>query len=83
MPPLDRGSTLADEVRQINADIRRLECEIAKAQAAMTPEELAQNRAEHEECVESLDGLELDEQIRVLKAEIALLEADDGGGDAE
>jgi chromosome segregation ATPase len=62
---------LAEEVREIDRNIKRLEAEIAEAEAGMTPEELARKRAELKEFDASLDGLSLDEKIAALKAEIA------------
>jgi len=70
MPPSGRGSPLADEVREIDWEIKRLEAEIAEAEADMTPEELAQSRAEQEESDARRAGLSLDEQIAVLEAEV-------------
>lgn len=75
LPPPGGGPTPADEVREIDREIKRLEAEIAEAQASMTPEGLARNRAEHEEFMKTLDGLELDEQIEALSANIAAIEA--------
>jgi hypothetical protein len=76
------SSSLAAEVREIDANIRALGAEIKQIEASMTPEEeLARSRAEHdEEYRASLDRLSLDEQIRVLEAEIALLEAGEREG---
>ena len=65
----------AAEVRELDADIRRLRREIQESEAAMTPEELAQSRAEHEEFMKTLEGLELDEQIEALSASISATEA--------
>jgi len=78
----DRGSSLAEEVREIDRTIKRLTAEIAEAEANMTPEELAQSRAKEEEFDKSLDGLTLDEKIACLDAEIALLEAEEREGGA-
>ncbi len=71
------GSTpaAAAEVREIDADIKRLSAEIEEAENHMTPEEVARSRAEHQEFMKTLDGLELDEQIEALSAEIAASEA--------
>ena len=71
MPPSGRDSPLADEVREIDRNMKRLEAEIAEIEASMTPEELARSRAEQEKSRTRLEGLELDEQIRVLEAEVA------------
>jgi ATPase subunit of ABC transporter with duplicated ATPase domains len=67
-----QGSTLAEEVREIDRDIKRLRAEIEEAETHMTPEEVARRRAEHQEFfMKTLDGLELDERIEALSAEIA------------
>ncbi len=73
---------LAEEVRAIDRNIARLEAEIAKVEAAMPPAKVARSRAEFEEFDKSLDGLELDQEIEALKAEITLLEAEEGEGGA-
>ncbi len=78
--PSAPDSPLAIEVREIDRNIKKLTAEIAEAEAGMTLEELARSRAEQEESRARLEGLELDEQIRVLEVEIALLEAE-GEGD--
>ena len=70
LPAAGRGSPLADEVREIDREIKELEAEIAEAKADMTPEELAQSRAEQEESDARRAGLSLDEQIAVLEAEV-------------
>jgi hypothetical protein len=70
-----QGSTLAEEVREIDRDIKRLRAEIEEAETHMTPEEVARRRAEHQEFRKTLDGLELDDQIEALSAEIAAIEA--------
>ena len=70
-----QGSTLAEEVREIDRDIKRLTAEIAEARATMTPEELARSRAEQRASDAHRVGLSLDEHIAVLEAEIAVLEA--------
>jgi peptidoglycan hydrolase CwlO-like protein len=62
---------LAEEVREIDKNIARLEAEIAEAEADMTHEELARSRAEFEEFDATLVGLSLDEKIEALEAEIA------------
>jgi predicted nucleic acid-binding Zn-ribbon protein len=85
--PWPRGSpdnypTLATEVREIDRTIKRLEAEIAEAEAGMTPAELARKRAEFEEFDATLVGLSLDEKIEALEAEISILEAEEGEGGA-
>lgn len=70
LPAAGQGSSLADEVREIDREIKKLEAEIAEAEADMTPEELAQSRAEKEESDTRCAGLSLDEQIAVLEAEV-------------
>ncbi len=70
---------MGDYVRAGDRNIKRLTAEIAEAEAGMTPEELARNRAELEEFDARTDRLSLDEKIEALKAEIALLEAEAGG----
>lgn len=62
---------LGGYIRAGDREIKRLEREIAEAEAAMTPEELARSRAWQEESEARRAGLSLDEKIRVLKAEIA------------
>ncbi len=79
LPPAQRYSPLADEARELDREIKRLEAEIAEARVSMTPEELAQSRAEQEAFDARCTGLSLDEHIRVLEEEIALLEADEDG----
>ncbi len=64
----DRGSPLADEVREIDRDIKRLGAEIAEVEASMTPEALAQSRAEQEESRPAPAGLSLEDRIRLLGA---------------
>ncbi len=75
-------SGLALEIREIDADIRRLTAEMEEARAGMTPEELARERAELEEFDASMDGLSLDEQIEALKDEVTRRETEGevGGG---
>ena len=73
-PPKQCGG-LALEVWEIDRNIKGLEAEIAEIEANMTPEELAQSRAETEEENAKLDGLSLDEKIAALELEIAWLEA--------
>ncbi len=71
---------MGDYVRAGDRNIKRLTAEIAEAEAGMTPEELARNRAEFEEFDARTDRLSLDEKIEAVEAEIALLEAEAGGG---
>jgi hypothetical protein len=71
---------MGDYVRAGDRSISRLTAEIAEAEVGMTPAELTRSRAELEEFDKSLDGLSLDEKIRVLKAEISILEAEEPGG---
>jgi DNA repair exonuclease SbcCD ATPase subunit len=71
---------LATEVREIDRTIKRLEAEIAEAEAVLPLEALARSRAEFEEFDATLDGLELDQKIEALKAEISILEAEEPGG---
>ena len=71
---------LGDYVRAGDRNIKRLTAEIAEAEAGLSLEALARSRAELEEFDASLDGLELDQKIEVLKAEISILEAEEPGG---
>ncbi len=71
---------MGDYVRAGDRNIKRLTAEIAQAEAGMTPEELARNRAELEEFDARTDRLSLDEKIEVLEAEISILEAEEPGG---
>ncbi len=70
---------MGDYVRAGDREMKRLTAEIAEAEAGMTPEELARNRAELEEFDARTDRLSLDEKIEAVEAEIALLEAEAGG----
>ena len=72
-PPEEYG-VLAQEVREIDRNIKKLEAEIAETEANMTPEELAENQAWQEEENARLDGLSLDEKIAALELEITRLE---------
>jgi uncharacterized small protein (DUF1192 family) len=80
--PPGNSPTLAAEVREIDRNIKKLTAEIAQAEAGLTPAERARSRAEFEEFDATLDGLELDQKIEALKAEIALIEAEEGEGGA-
>ncbi len=71
---------MGDYVRAGDRNIKRLTAEIAQAEAGMTPEELARNRAELEEFDARTDRLSLDEKIEALEAEISILEAEEGEG---
>jgi len=70
---------MGDYVRAGDRNIKRLTAEIAEAEAGLSLEALARSRAELEEFDATLVGLSLDEKIEVLKAEIALIEAESGG----
>jgi len=77
----DRDSPLAaEEVREIDRDIKRLKAEIAEAETRMTPEEVERARLVREASEVSLRGLPFDDAIAKLKAEITLLEAECGEG---
>jgi uncharacterized small protein (DUF1192 family) len=68
---------LGDFIRALDERIAALNAEIAEAEADMTPEELAWERAELEESRTRRAGLSLDEKIATLRAEIA---AEEGNG---
>ncbi len=68
---LRSGPTTLDEIRVLEADIRRLE-------AGMDPDELRKSRAQDAVLDGRLQGLELDEKIAAVEREIEILEA--GGG---
>jgi hypothetical protein len=71
---------MGDYVRAGDRNIKRLTAEIAEAEAGLSLEELARNRAELEEFDARTDRLSLDEKIEALEAEISILEAEEGEG---
>jgi len=72
---------LGDYVRAGDRKIESLEREITEAEAAMTPEELAQQRAWDEEFDARTNRLSLDGKIEALEAEIAALNAEEAEGE--
>jgi uncharacterized small protein (DUF1192 family) len=72
-PPAPGGQTY-EEILVIDKDIARLDAELEKVKADMSPEELAQSQAEFWEVCASVEGLSLDEEIAALATEIERLE---------
>lgn len=68
-------SALAAEIRELDCTIARLEAEVAQEEATMTSEELEKQRALDRVFMASLEGLSLDEKIARLEVEIAVEEA--------